>query len=179
MMAKQDIQCGQAATCGTQTLACNCCRNVHSCMHDINTCFVLCTQAQHGANISGEDRKDKLSQHDSSSVTHCMLPCRGHSPPGQAVPKQAVGGQASTRLVRSPSEALTALAPSSQGAAAFQHQHCCTQHVTTSLTCVVERGWEKGGRGRGRGGVHMHSRVGSVCLVKTKANNMCRQHILA
>ncbi len=39
--------------------------------------------------------------------------------PEQAVPRQAVGGQASTTLVRLPSEALVALAPSSHSRAAL------------------------------------------------------------
>ena len=43
--------------------------------------------------------------------------------PGQPMPKQATGGQASTILVRFPSDALVAVAPSSQSRAA-QHQDC-------------------------------------------------------
>ena len=51
---------------------------------------------------------------------HAVTMLSGFSPPGQAVPRQALGGQASTLLVKSPSEALAAVAPSSQGAAALQ-----------------------------------------------------------
>jgi len=40
--------------------------------------------------------------------------------PGQAVPRQAAGGHASTTLVRLPSDALTAVAPSSHGRPAFE-----------------------------------------------------------
>ncbi len=40
--------------------------------------------------------------------------------PGQAVPRQAAGGHASTTLVRLPSDALTAVAPSSHGNPAFE-----------------------------------------------------------
>ena len=43
--------------------------------------------------------------------------------PGQPRPKQATGGQASTILVRFPSDALVAVAPSSQSRAAA-HQDC-------------------------------------------------------
>jgi len=46
--------------------------------------------------------------------------------PGQAVPKQAVGGQASTTLVRFPSDALMAVAPSSHRTAAVQE----TRHIS-------------------------------------------------
>lgn len=40
--------------------------------------------------------------------------------PGQAVPRQAAGGHASTTLVRLPPDALTAVAPSSHGRPAFE-----------------------------------------------------------
>jgi len=40
--------------------------------------------------------------------------------PGQAVPRQAAGGHASTTLVRLPSDALTAVAPSSHGSPVFE-----------------------------------------------------------
>lgn len=43
--------------------------------------------------------------------------------PGQPMPKQATGGQANTILVRFPSDALVAVAPSSQSRAAL-HQDC-------------------------------------------------------
>ena len=46
--------------------------------------------------------------------------------PGHAIPRQAVGGHASTMLVKSPSDALIAVAPSSHGTAAL--------HAKTGLT---------------------------------------------
>lgn len=55
--------------------------------------------------------------------------------PGQAVPKQAVGGQASTTLVRFPSDALMAVAPSSHRTAAGQ-ETCFNSCMLTVIHCV-------------------------------------------
>ncbi len=55
--------------------------------------------------------------------------------PGQAVPKQAVGGQASTTLVRFPSDALIAVAPSSHRTPATQ-ETCRISCMLTVIHCV-------------------------------------------
>lgn len=117
------------------------------------------------------------TSYHSMIVTQCVLPCSGHSPPGQAVPKQAVGGQASTLLLKSPSEALTALAPSSQGAAAFQ-PHCWAQHVPTNASCGNEGlGEGREGAGEGEGMCYIcTAEYGSICLLKTKANILQTTH---
>lgn len=57
--------------------------------------------------------------------------------PGQAYPRQATGGQASIALVRSPSDALMAVAPSSHGKSTL-HKHITYSDQTLFIhACLI------------------------------------------
>ena len=67
-----------------------------------------------------------------------FLLCRQReNSPGHEVPRQATGGQASTLLVKSPSDALVAVAPSSHNRAASQQE----AEGVFNTGCEIQTAW--------------------------------------